>query len=338
MKTRNLSVINMKMNVSSTEISGFTAALRAMRNPMNSWARSDSKACSDCDEYYCDCCSVTNESLNFCVMSGVKLGENDLKTNKTLLKGGPEESKHLRMIHVTADFTMPRYWWSEMDTYKFVEKVSCSTMHRLLNTNEEITEEQFLIPEDPMARRMINDAILLLENFRIRFKTLQLNKPEGYAEEMNKLLVDAKRILPEGYLQRRTIDTNYQELANIYRQRKNHRLKEEWGFFCRWVESLPYASVLITGVEKGDDRKQNIKAIRNLTRELIELIVAIKVGDIEGAKKLCEGRFKDHLIDEKEIDRIYEVTKDVINHMYSCDIIFDPEEILKEIDNKLKEN
>lgn len=231
-----------KMNVEFTEISGFTAALRAMRNPMNSWARSDSPACCDCDKCWCEDCS------DDCIAAGTLIGENDLKTNKTLLKGGPEESKHLRMIHVTADFTMPRYWWSEMDTYKFVEKVSCSTMHRLLNTNEEITEEQFLMPEDPIARRIINDAILLLENFRIRFKTLQLNKLEGYAEEMNKLLVDAKRILPECYLQRRTIDTNYQELANIYRQRKNHRLKEEWGFFCRWVESLPYASVLITGV------------------------------------------------------------------------------------------
>lgn len=232
-----------KMSVEFTEISGFTTALRAMRNPMNSWVRSDSPACRDCDIFWCKDCS------DDCIAAGTWIGENDLKTNKTLLKGGPEESKHLRMIHVTADFTMPRYWWSEMDTYKFVEKVSCSTMHRLLNTSEEITEEQFLMPEDPMARRMVNDAILLLENFRIRFKTLQLNKPEGYAEEMNKLLVDAKRILPECYLQRRTIDTNYQELANIYRQRKNHRLKEEWGFFCRWVEELPYASVLITREE-----------------------------------------------------------------------------------------
>lgn len=208
-----------EMKIENSDVWGFIGAIRGMRNPMNSWDKSDSMT-----------------SLFY-----GELGDNDKKLAQNLIKSGSEHAKFTRMIHVQADVTMPRYWWSEMDTYKFVEKSSCSTMHRLLNTKEPITEEQFYTKDI-----LLNDSIKDLENLRIRFQAVKEEKKEGYAEEMNRLLAIAKRHLPEAFLQKRTIDTNYQELRNIYKQRKDHRLKEEWGFFCNWIENLPLSKDLIT--------------------------------------------------------------------------------------------
>lgn len=241
----------MGMSIEKTDVCGFETALRAMRNPMNSWDRSDTTSCDDCGLDNCNHC------IHDVYASNVLIGANDMKTSTNLLKGGPEESKHLRMVHVTADVTMPRYWWSEMDTYKFVEKVSCSTMHRLLNTDDPITEDLFLMTDGTqysVYNELIKTTIMHLEELRQHTRNLQKEKPEGYAEDIRKDLVIAKRILPECYLQKRTIDTNYQELRNIYRQRRNHRLKEEWGFFCDWVETLPYSEEFIIRGLKNDTK------------------------------------------------------------------------------------
>lgn len=212
------------MKFEKTEVWGFKHALRGMRNALESWDRADSDW--DFPEY-------PNRFI---------IGENDLELCQKLILAGGEHSKFMRMIHVAVDTNMPRYWWSEADTYHFNTKNSCSTMHRLLNNIKPITLDMFVICEEdePWWRDTINK----LEALRKDYKNIQSTTKNS--EEMNRLLLRAKRMLPEGFLQMRTWDTNYAELRNMYFQRKNHRLKEEWlDIFCKWVESLPYAQELI---------------------------------------------------------------------------------------------
>lgn len=210
------------MEIKNTEIWGLEHALRSMRNPMDSWDKSDS-------EYYC----------------GIyKIGENDLKLAQTLIKAGTEHGKFLRMIHVSADFDMPRYFWSEADTYKFLEKNSCSTMHKLLNNIKPITLDLFEYCEED--KDICELVVNRLEELRKEFKEIQ--KTTKNNKEMNRLLLRAKRLLMEGFLQLRTIDTNYAEIRNMWLQRVKHphRLKEEWvDTFGKWVDSLPYSDELI---------------------------------------------------------------------------------------------
>lgn len=212
------------MEIKNTEIYGFKAAFRGMRNPMDSWAKSDS--------YY-------DNEINH---NQYIIGNNDMNLAQTLIKSGSEHCKFLRMIHVSADFDMPRYFWSEFDTYHYNTKNSCSTMHKLLNNNNPITLDMFETCDEDAY--LWNEIIVKLEEFRLDYKELQ--KTTKNKEEMDRLLLRAKRLLPEGMLQLRTIDTNYAELRNMYFQRRNHRLKEEWiNTFCKWVENLPYADELI---------------------------------------------------------------------------------------------
>lgn len=212
------------MEIKNTEIYGFKAAFRGMRNPMDSWAKSDS--------YY-------DNEINH---NQYIIGNNDMNLAQTLIKSGFEHCKFLRMIHVSADFDMPRYFWSEFDTYHYNTKNSCSTMHKLLNNNNPITLDMFETCDEDAY--LWNEIIVRLEEFRLDYKELQ--KTTKNKEEMDRLLLRAKRLLPEGMLQLRTIDTNYAELRNMYFQRRNHRLKEEWiNTFCKWVENLPYADELI---------------------------------------------------------------------------------------------
>lgn len=210
------------MEIKKTEVYGFEAALRGMRNPLNSWCNSDS--------YY-------NKENNQYV-----IGNNDMKLAQSLIKSGSEHCKFLRMIHVSADFDMPRYFWSEFDTYHYNTKNSCSTMHKLLNNNNPITLDMFETCDEDAY--LWNEIIVRLEEFRLNYKELQNTTKNK--EEMDRFLLRAKRLLPEGMLQLRTVDMNYAELRNMYFQRRNHRLKEEWiDTFCKWVENLPYADELI---------------------------------------------------------------------------------------------
>ncbi len=210
------------MEIKNTEVYGFEAALRGMRNPLNSWGNSDS--------YY-------NKENNQYV-----IGNNDMKLAQSLIKSGSEHCKFLRMIHVSADFDMPRYFWSEFDTYHYNTKNSCSTMHKLLNNDNPITLDMFATCDED--EYIWNEIIERLEELRLEYKEIQSTTKN--VKEMNRLLLRAKRLLPEGMLQIRTVDTNYAELRNMYFQRRNHRLHEEWiDNFCKWVKSLPYADELI---------------------------------------------------------------------------------------------
>lgn len=205
------------MEFIDTEVWGFRKAVHGMRDPYESWDKSDSKM----------------ENGNFI------FGTEDLALAQNLIVGGSEHSKFMRMIHVQVDVVMPRYWWSEADTYHFGTKNSSSTMHNLLNNSKPITKEMFVTCDEDND---ITDVVVeRLESLRQQYR-----ETKDYAKQ-TKLLIRAKRLLPEGLEQLRTWDTNYTELRNIYFQRKNHRLKEEWqDTFCKWVETLPYAKELIT--------------------------------------------------------------------------------------------
>ena len=230
------------MKFVNTDVWGFKHALRGMRNPMNSWEKSDSGICKGGDDGIgCDNCAIQHKCKHP-YDKEYKIGKNDMKLAQSLLKAGGEHSKFMRMIHVSVDTDMPRYWWSEADCYKFGSKNSCSTMHKLLNNNKPITLDMFVICEEDYDWWV--DTIGKLEKMRQEYKRIQSTTKDS--EAMNRLLVRAKRMLPEGLLQLRTWDTNYAELRNMYFQRRNHRLKEEWiDTFCKWIESLPYAEELI---------------------------------------------------------------------------------------------
>ncbi len=235
------------MKFENTEVWGFEHALRGMRNPKNSWNKSDSKF----NDYY----DITRgdvpsyELLKYCPSAYIHhkndngyyvdiIGEVDMKLAQSLIKAGGEHSKFMRMIHVSVDIDMPRYWWSEADTYHFNTKNSCSTMHKLLNNDNPITKDLFVWCEED--EDIVGAVVNRLESLRQEYKN------PTYSTDKNRLLVRAKRLLMEGFLQMRTWDTNYAELRNMYFQRRHHRLKEEWvDTFCKWVESLPYAEELI---------------------------------------------------------------------------------------------
>jgi len=221
----------------NTEVWGFRHALRGMRNAMESWNKSDSIV-------YCDDCYTGKEKGKYTGVGDlcIYIGENDMKLAQTLIKAGSADAKYLRMIHVAVDTDMPRYWWSEADTYHFNIKNSCSTMHKLLNNNKPITLDMFVICDEDIDWWI--NTVNKLEAMRLEYKEIQRTTKDS--KTMNRLLVRAKRMLPEGFEQMRTWDTNYAELRNMYFQRRYHRLKEEWvDTFCKWIESLPYAKELI---------------------------------------------------------------------------------------------
>lgn len=229
---------DLSLKFENIEVWGFEHSFRGMRNPKNSWDRSDS------GKLYWDGTWYHEELKNYFTEYGVNfyIGENDMKLAQSLIKAGSEHCKFMRMIHVAVDTNMPRYWWSEADTYHFNTKNSCSTMHKLLNNDEPITLDMFVICDEDID--WWNYTVNKLESMRLDYKKIQRTTKD--ANEMNRLLIRAKRMLPEGFEQMRTWDTNYAELRNMYFQRRYHRLKEEWvDTFCKWVEGLPYAKELI---------------------------------------------------------------------------------------------
>lgn len=150
---------------------------------------------------------------------------------KKLVNAGGEHRKFLRQIQVWCDISLPRYIFQELDTYKFGTKNSCSTMHTIMK--KEISLEKFYLGEDPIimtVEHLEKHTIPTLNNFRHLYLE---DKDYRWVKEM-------KRILPESFVQMRTWNTNYEELLNIYKQRKNHKLNHEWDVVLKFIESLPY--------------------------------------------------------------------------------------------------
>lgn len=238
------------IKIENTDVAGWGHAIRGMRNPLNSWDKMDSHDCPCHDGLDCDCpmvedgqepaieCNETLEKSAFCV------GENDYDLMMRLAKAGPEHAKYRRMIVVYADVTAPLYWWKEYDTYKVGTVAnSCSTMHKIADKEFSVDDfsHEHLICDEAIPRRIYSARTMLeatVENLNM-FRELYLKtKDKKYWWQLIQLL-------PSSYNQRRTLMLNYEVLANIYKQRKNHKL-DEWTEFCKWIEDLPY-SVLITG-------------------------------------------------------------------------------------------
>jgi len=221
-----------KIKIENTQVFGFESALRGMRNPMNSWDKSDSYTIYDSFDHRIETRNTSDECF--------VLGEADKILAQKLTKAGSEHCKFLRQIHVWADFTFPRYWWSEMDTYSHNTKNSTSTMHKLMSRDLTLNDFVFNSEDTPLMHSILSAFD------RIRFDYLQTTD----AQTKHYLLRRAKQLLPEGYLQMRTMDTNYAELLNVYHQRFQHKLKPEWqDVMCSWIENLPYF-VELTGIER----------------------------------------------------------------------------------------
>ena len=212
------------MKFNTLDVQGFDSALSGMRNPLKSYDKADSKWVYD------------NGDEHFII------GSNDYKLAKTLWKGGTEHRKWMRQVVVWVEITAPRYWFSEFDTYRVgVSANSESTMHTILK--EDFNQNEFEWPSfngsDWDIEAAFNDYIDIIKTVRDR-----ANKTAGQDKEHYQQIL--KAMLPESFLQKRTVCLNYEVLATMYRQRKNHRLPQWSKDFTSWVKTLPYPQ-FITG-------------------------------------------------------------------------------------------
>lgn len=224
-------------NVVTPSPEQWEAIIRGMRNPKNSWDKSDSYATHIEDER-------TLETADFEFF----IGENDQKLMETLANGGPVHAKYRRMITVYLDITAPLYWWKEFDTYKVGTVAnSCSTMHKL--TEKEFTMEDFSCEHlEPLSRTVLMNVIDVLNHYRISYNCSKNGDPESSYDKdnMRACWYNMIQLLPSSYNQKRTVMLNYEVLVGMYKYRKDHKL-DEWRTFCKWIEDwLPY-SELITG-------------------------------------------------------------------------------------------
>lgn len=251
------------LKIENTEVVGFEAAIRGMRNPMNSWDKSDSGY-----SYISDVHAIIDGKLvhqnpaehEFCI------GLNDWDLMTRLRNAGTDHRKFMRMIIVYLDITAPLYWWKEFDTYKVGTVAnSCSTMHKIADKEFDVNDfshehiEELHGDEYNMSYDWLLRTADILNYYRKKYHTA--------SEKLSTDITDAERkhtlaqqklfwwqmiqLLPSSYNQKRTVMLNYEVLANMYKSRRNHKL-DEWHTFCDWIERLPY-SKLITGKEENND-------------------------------------------------------------------------------------
>lgn len=238
------------IKIENTEVVGWEAAIRGMRNPLNSWEKSDSK-------WYSIGIPTSNPaaindkylSQKYCI------GDNDLDLMKRLRNAGTDHRKFMRMITVYVDITAPLYWWKEFDTYKVGTVAnSCSTMHKIhakeFTLEDFSCEHLFDTPESEFNDSMdvLKEVIDILNLYRDYFVKNPHRKDYWW---------QLIQLLPSSYNQRRTVMLNYEVLANIYKSRRNHKL-DEWHVFCEWIENLPYSELIIgEKVESEPTSKKN---------------------------------------------------------------------------------
>lgn len=216
------------IKIENIEVFNFEGAFRGLRNPMNSWDKSDS---------YWDFPEHPDRYI---------IGEKDLKLAQRMISAGTDESKFMRQIFVSMNITAPLYWWKEADTYKIATVAnSCSTMHKI--TSGEITEENYSFDPEPDKKltNLPTDDYIRILNIKQRaiedVEWLRKKYKETGDKRYWRLLIQAN---PDGWLQKRTWTGNYQNLRNMYFARKNHKLIE-WREFCQMIENLPYSKELI---------------------------------------------------------------------------------------------
>lgn len=257
------------LNIENTEVVGLEAAIRGMRNPINSWDKSDSGRCLTHSPANCADCAYVNKGCNASDTdfdTRYIIGPNDLDLMTRLCNAGTDHRKFMRMIVVYVDITAPLYWWKEFDTYKVGTVAnSCSTMHKIADKEFDVNDfshehiEELDGDEYNMSYDWLLRTVDILNYYRKKYNTA--------SEKLNRDITDAERkhvlsqqklfwwqmiqLLPSSYNQKRTAMLNYEVLANMYKSRRNHKL-DEWHTFCDWIENLPY-SELITGKEENND-------------------------------------------------------------------------------------
>lgn len=254
------------LKIENVEITGWDAAIRGMRNPMNSWDKSDSGTCMgtlpchSCEKNRTTECNVTVRPGDFII------GPNDKKLMMTLRNAGTDHRKFMRYIVVYLDITAPLYWWKEFETYRAgvypgqepinpmdIETNSCSTMHKI--HAKEFTLEDFshehVLRDNSVTVNYVENDFRILNNLQWLMLTIDLlnSMREAYLKTKDKnFWWQMIQLLPSSYNQKRTVMLNYEVLANMYKSRRNHKL-DEWHTLCDWMETLPMED-LITGDER----------------------------------------------------------------------------------------
>ena len=249
------------LTIEKTEVYGWEASIRGLRNPMNSWDMSDSvwmpetprvniygETVEIVPAHYTIICNLTNKSdshwglaegeVDYDGKLAYYIGENDLKLMQTLSKAGSDHGKFLRMINVTCDITAPLYWWKEFDTYKVGTVAnSCSTMHKI--HAKEFTLDDFSHEHLIELEVVDGEQFSTLDYLKLLVTRLNLCRKK-YLETKDKIYWwQMIQLLPSSYNQKRTVQLNYQVLKQMYFARRNHKL-DEWHTLCEWMESLPY--------------------------------------------------------------------------------------------------
>ena len=247
------------IKIEETQVMGLGPAIRGMRNPMNSWDKSDSEYCAFIGG--CERCYLHNDNTDECsklnyAMDHFVIGPNDHDLAMRLIKGGPVEAKFRRQIFVSVNITGPLLWWKEFDTYKIGTTAnSCSTMHK-------IHAKEFVLGDfthenlRPRSLNILMETINELNYWRDIFINGGTDDSSGSVKVFEPKDREAWRqmidLLPTTYNQMRTITFNYEVLAGMYKSRKNHKLRE-WRDLCEWMLTLPY-SEFITGKVSEDGK------------------------------------------------------------------------------------
>ncbi len=233
------------IKIEETETYGWKAAIRGMRNPKNSWDKSDSKQVSD---------MLMDEQTY--IPAHFEIGPNDSNLMHRLCKAGSDHRKFMRMIIVYCDITAPLYWWKEFDTYKVGTVAnSCSTMHKIHAkefTIDDFSQEHLITREKPLIEGV--DSVEPPNGIWLIHRTMQtLNQyRELYLQTKDKKYWwQMIQLLPSSYNQKRTVMLNYEVLTNIYNSRKHHKL-DEWHDFCDWIKSLPHSELITHNQDKYD--------------------------------------------------------------------------------------
>lgn len=249
------------IKIENVETFGWEAAIRGMRNPKNSWGKSDSfipcylkTKCHECEANQ-KCAYYFEDGNGLPYKKDEFIGSKDLDLMTRLRNAGTDHRKFMRMITVYLDITAPLYWWKEFDTYKVGTVTdSCSTMHKIHAKEFEL--------DDFSHEHIINSVSMGAQEIEVRISPMQaLLTTIECLNSYRKLYLETKdkkywwqmiQLLPSSYNQRRTIMLNYEVLANIYKSRRNHKL-DEWHTFCDWIETLPYSELIIgKGEPTGD--------------------------------------------------------------------------------------
>lgn len=245
------------------EVTGWEHAIRGMRNPMNSWDKSDSGICATHAPDHCAECA----HVKFCngddadIETKIIIGPNDRELMMKLATNGSVHAKYRRMITVYVDITAPLYWWKEFDTYKVGTVAnSCSTMHKI--HEKEFTLEDFSCEHLTLqSKDLLQETINLLNMHRALYisksdkqidRHYKIMSDECYVKYKRDIWWQMIQLLPSSYNQKRTVMLNYEVLAGIYKYRREHKL-DEWREFCIWIEKLPYAEIITCGLGRSKD-------------------------------------------------------------------------------------